>query len=119
MTLAELKSDILGPRCTGITEDDLNAMAREAFAKIPKTVRAMRNKAVVWIAPYRKDGVIEVPWDCTGNSVEAVIWDDNTGMQLECGRRVMVRPDHGILHTVNGVELCFIEAQGLMLAVQN
>lgn len=115
MTLEELKNDPLGERCCGITDEDLYSMARKELAKLISPVKAMRNKAIVWIAPFRKDGIVEVAWDFVGNSVEAVMVSDGTGAEIPRGTLVMVRPDEGILHEVDGVVLCFIAKQALML----
>ncbi len=114
-TLSDLRSDPLGPRATGISEEDFDAMAREEIGRVTSNVRATRGKAVVWVGPYRKEGVIDTPWDFRGNSVEAVIVHDNTGAELPKGARVMIRPDEGILHTVDGTELCFIAKEALIL----
>jgi hypothetical protein len=102
------------PRHVGISEDDIDAMAREALSKLGE-VRAMRNKFVAWIAPVRKEGSIEIPWDFAGNSCEAVMVDDGTGAQIPAGTRIMVHPNEGYLHKVNGVELCFLPKSALML----
>lgn len=116
MKLAEqLATDPLGPRSCGISDNEIAEMARGAFDRVSPTVRATRGRCICWVAPFRKEGIIEVPWDFTGNSVEAVMWDDGTPMEIPRGTLVMIRPDEGILHEVNGVTLCFIEGEHVML----
>jgi len=102
--------------CTGITDDDIMREAQIALAKVPPGLKALKNKFIAWIAPFRKEGVIEVPWDFQQNSCEAVMVSDGTGAGVPAGTLIMVRPDEGILHTVNGVELCFLPQTALMLA---
>lgn len=118
VTLTEIQTDPFGPRCTGITDDDIDTMAREELGKIKSRVQAGSRRAVLWFAPFRKPGNIEVPWDFTGNSVEAVVVDDQTGLELPKGTRVMAHPDEGIYYTVDGVRLCFVERESLLLAVE-
>lgn len=101
--------------CCHISDEAIFDQAREELDKITSTLKAMRGKAIVWVAPFRKEGVIEVPWDFAPNSVEAVMVDDGTGMEVPKGTLVMIRPDEGIYHQVDGVRLCFIEGQHLML----
>jgi hypothetical protein len=106
-------------RTTGWTDEEQDALARAELGKLKQRVRAGVNRAVLWFFPYRKDGVIETPWDFTPNSVEAVIVDDNTGMGLPNGMRVMAHPEAGRIHEVDGVRLCFdIRAEDILLAVE-
>lgn len=104
------------PRFTRISDEEVMQMAREALAKIPDSVKAMRGKFIAWIAPARVGGVIERAWDFVGNSVEAVMVSDGTGAHVPRGTLVMVRPDEGIMHNVGEVELCFLPQSALMLA---
>lgn len=115
ITLSELNSDPLGPRTCGITDDDINRMAREELAKIVTPVTANRKKAIVWFAPVRKEGVIETAWDFTDNSVEAVVVHDNTGYGLTKGTRVMAHPRNGRYFEHDGVKLCVVDADALLL----
>lgn len=117
-TLAQLRSDPLGPRCTGISDDDLNAMAREELSKLPSSLQAGRDRFVAWLAPYRKDGVIEQPWDYTDNSCEAVMIHDRTGNGVPNGVRIMVHPAKGIEHEINGVKVGFFPADAFILVVE-
>ncbi len=103
-------------RCTGISDEDVQAMARAALGKIKATVKAMPGKFVAWIAPFRKVGTMEIPWDFQGNSAEAVMVSDGTGADVPQGTLIMVRPDEGFLHEVDGVELCFLPKSALLLA---
>ena len=106
------------PDCTKITDEDVDAMARKALSAVGHDARAMRNKFIAWIVPFRKDGVIDIPWDFQKNSCEAVMVSDGTAAGIPNGTRIMVRPDEGILHEVNGVELCFMPASALMMVVE-
>lgn len=115
MDIRQNTQDPLGPRCTGITDEDIARWAREELAKLPDSLKAMRNKCIVLVCPPRKMGVIEVPWDYAGNSSEAVMVEDGTPMGIGRGTLCMIRPDEGILHTINGVELCFIPGNAVML----
>jgi hypothetical protein len=102
------------PSCAGITDEEIEQRAREALTKCGP-VKAMRGKFIAWIAPFRTDGIIDIPWDFRGNSCEAVMVDDGTGANIPNGTRIMVHPNEGYLHHVNGVELCFMPKTALML----
>lgn len=102
-------------RFTGITDAEITAMAREDFAKLTDATKALPNKFIAWIAPKRVEGKIERAWDYMDNSVEAVMWDDGTGSEIPRGTMIMVRPDEGFTHHVNGVLLGFFSASALML----
>ncbi len=104
--------------CTGISDEDIEAMARRDLSRLNPNLKAIPGKAIVWIAPFRKEGVIEVPWDFRNNSSEAVIVSDGSGLDLPQGTRVMVHPEEGIMHEVDGVRLCFVEREALLLAVE-
>lgn len=111
-----MKTDTYGiTPTTGITDEEIASMAREQIGQIKSPVKAMRGKAIVWVAPLRKPGVIELPEDFRPNSVEAVMVSDGTGIQIPRGTLVMIRPDQGIIHKVDGVPLCFIDGEHLML----
>jgi hypothetical protein len=111
-----LTTDPLGPICCGISDDDIEALAREEIGKITAPLRAMKGKVIAWVAPFRKEGVVDVPWDFRQNSVEAVIVEDGSGLELPRGTVVMIHPEEGIYHEVDGVRLCFLERRALLLA---
>jgi len=105
-------------RCTGISDEEIEQMAREAFAKLPTNLKAIDNKFIAWLAPFRKDGVIEIPWDFQDNSCEAVMVSDGTGYDVPSGTRIMVHPHEGFEHHVNGVKLGFFPASALIFVVE-
>ncbi len=101
--------------CCGITDEQCNELARAELAKL-SPIRANTGRALLYFLPFRKDGVIEIAWDMgQGNSVEAVVVDDNTGYQLPKGTKVMSHPEKGNYFQHCGVRLCVVEADDLLL----
>jgi len=99
----------------GITDEQVNELARGELAKLSGPIKANKGKAIVFFVPFRKEGVVETPWDFNPNSVEAVIVDDNTGYELPRGLKVMAHPEKGNYFEHQGVRLCVVEADDLLL----
>lgn len=104
--------------CNNISDEQQNAEARAALLAIKDhPVKAPRGKAIVWFAPFRREGLIDIPDMDRPNSVEAVIVHDNTAYQLPNGIKVMCHPKAGYYWEHHGVKLCTIE-QGDMICVE-
>lgn len=107
------------PSCCGISDDQQNAAARSVFAELKKhdPVKAPRGKAIVWVMPFRKEGIIDISQVDRPNSVEAVIVHDNTGYGLLSGIKVMIHPRIGLIWEQFGIEFVTIPASA-MIAIE-
>lgn len=107
------------PPCTGISDDQQNAAAREMFKELSKhePVKAPKGKAIVWFMPYRREGLIDIAPVDRPNSVEAVIVHDNTGYGLNPGIKLMAHPKVGLIWKHHGIELVTLPADA-MIAIE-